>query len=457
MFDDVQLPEVQSLIRGIDITKDSCIEGVSSYVLKCALTTVPNKLQRLFSLSLNTGVFPRKWAHGYINILPKSGDLSNPGNWRPITQTCIPAKLKEKVVHKRLMTILTDNNILDDSQYGFRCGRSTQHAIFDLTTDLYHNMNCNLLTGLLFLDVRKAFDSLNHDILMSKLQSFSICRIMLCWFLSYLNRYQTIRFNGRSSNRLKVLSGIPQGSILGPTLFIFYINDLFNLVPNVRVKMIANDCVLYTKGPNWQSIYPPLQDALDTYITWGIENCLELNASKTKALIVGTRGKLDRSVDPAPFNAGNSRIMFLQNFVYLGVTLDREMSLTPLYKNVCRQTDQKLFLIHKIRRYITVDAAKAMYKQMVLPLLDYSGFLLVSCTIEQKHDLQKRQNNAIRTCLLYDRRDHITIDHLHGEMGLISLEQRHNIQLLKLMFVIYIKEPVRELRGNDKVKFKLMS
>ena len=158
-----------------------------------------------------------------------------------------------------------------------------------------------------------------------------------------------------------------------------------------------------------------------------MENCLELNASKTKALIVGTRGKIDRLVDPAPFNAGNSRIMFVQNFVYLGVTLDREMSLTPLYKNVCRQTDQKLFLIRKIRRYITVDAAKAMYKQMILPLLDYSGFLLVSCTIEQKHDLQKRQNNAIRTCLLYDRRDHITIDHLHGEMGLISLEQRCNI------------------------------
>ena len=256
MFDDVQLPEEQSLIRGIDITKDSCIEGVSSYVLKCALTTVPSKLQRLFSLSLNTGVFPRKWAHGYINILPKSGDLSNPGNWRPITQTCIPAKLKEKVVHKRLMTILTDNNILDDSQYGFRCGRSTQHAIFDLTTDSYHNMNCNLLTGLLFLDVRKAFDSLNHDILMFKLQSLGICRIMLSWFLSYLNRYQTIRFNGRSSNQLKVLSGIPQGSILGPTLFISYIKDLFNLVPNVRVKMFADDCVLLYQGSN-MAIYIP--------------------------------------------------------------------------------------------------------------------------------------------------------------------------------------------------------
>ena len=107
----------------------------------------------------------------------------------------------------------------------------------------------------------------------------------------------------------------------------------------------------------------------------GSKNYFDLNASKTKAMIVGTRSKLKMTVDPAPFNAGNSRMMFVKSFVYLGTTLDTEMTLEPLYKNVSRRIDQKLFILRKIRRYITVEAAKAMYKQMILPLIDYNGFL----------------------------------------------------------------------------------
>ena len=461
-FENVLLPEIINLIKCIDTTKDSCIHGITSCIFKCALSVLPSKLQQIFSLSLSNGKFPRKWAKGNINILPKSGDLSHPGNWRPKTQTCIPAKMLEKIVHKRLMSILTEKHTLSENQYGFRNGRSTQSATFDLVTDLYHNMNSNLATGVLFLDVRKAFDSLNHDILLMKLRNLGLNSIMINWFSSYLNRFQTLRFNGKKSNELKVLSGIPQGSILGPTLFIFYINDLFDAIKNVKVKMFADDCVLYAQGPTWQSIYTPLQNALDTYLDWGKKNCLSLNASKTKAMIMGNRGKLNSITDPAPFNAGNSKITFVESFVYLGFTLDRELMLYPLYKNVCRQVDQKLFILRKIRRYITCDAAKTMYKQMILPLLDYSGFLLFSCTKEHKRELQKKQNSAIRTCLSYNRVDHITIDRLHHEMGLISLEQRRSIQLLKLLFVRsknieYLKIPCRALRGNCKVKFKLMT
>ena len=154
--------------------------------------------------------------------------------------------------------------------------------------------------------------------------------------------------------------------------------------------------------------------------------------------------------------------MFVKHFMYLGITLDCELSLEPLYTNVCRQVDHKLFILRKIRRYITKLAAKTMYKQMILPLLDYCGFLLISSTKEQKRELQKKQNDAIRTCLSYNLVDHIAIDRMHYEMGLISLEQRRSIQLLKLMFVRSkkpgnLKIPVRLLRGNSKPKFKLMS
>ena len=177
------------------------------------------------------------------------------------------------------------------------------------------------------------------------------------WFNSYLNRTQIIRHNGSLSNELKVISGIPQGSILGPILFIFYINDIFEIITDVKIKKFADDCVLYKSGAKWGEVYDPLQRMLDLYITWGNDHCLQLNADKSKCMIVANKGKLKSTIDPAHFNAGNRRIMFVSKFSYLGIILDNEMLLEPLYKHVCRLVEQKLFMLRKIRRYITKFAA----------------------------------------------------------------------------------------------------
>ena len=151
------------------MSKDSCITGITTQVLKDAFANIPDKLLKLFALSLSLGIFPRKCAIGYVNILPKSGDLKNPSNWRPITQTCVPAKIMEKIVHKRFVAHLLEYNLLDDAQYGFLPGKSTQTAVFDMVTDMYDSINRNCFTGVLFLDVWKAFDSLDHNILLNNI------------------------------------------------------------------------------------------------------------------------------------------------------------------------------------------------------------------------------------------------------------------------------------------------
>ena len=334
--------------------------------------------------------------------------------------------------------------------------------VMETVCDLYHAMNLDLITGLLFLDVRKAFDSLNHKVLLTKLKNIGLENNVVQWFSSYLNRKQILRHKDTTSDELQVISGIPQGSILGPTLFIFYINDIFTIIPDVKIKMFADDCVLYKSGIVWNDIHEPLQRMLDKYILWGYDHCLHLNADKTKCMIVGNKGKLKSLVGPAPFNAGNRPIMFVKRFSYLGIILDDELLLEPLYKHVCRQVEQKLFMLRKIRRNITTNAAITLYKQMILPLFDYSGFLLLACNLGQKRELQRIQNSCIRTCLLYNRVEHVSIDRLHHEMKIISLEQRRRVQCLNLMYrlskkPIYIKCARVNTRGNIKTRFNLMS
>ena len=253
----------------------------------------------------------------------------------------------------------------------------------------------------------------------------------LSWFKSYLDRIQYVRFNGNQSNSTVFKYGIPQGSCLGPTLFIFYINDVFKEIDNVKIMMFADDCVLYSKGHSWVDIHYDLQKSLDTYISWGNEHNLSLNAKKTKAMIVCNPARRDNLNDPAPFNAGNNTISFINNFCYLGCIIDSELTMLPALKSVHRKVEQKIYMLGKLRFLVDKKSAVLIYKQTILPYLDYIGFVLLSCNIGDRKSLQTLQNNALRLCLHYRLVDHVRIERLHAEARIQSIEQRCIFQLLK--------------------------
>ena len=456
----VTLEEVKLLFRQIDVSKDSCIEGITPTIIKSVFNTMPLAMLHMFQQSLTHGIFPLKWAVGYINLLPKGGDKRNPSNWRPITQTCIPAKILEKIVQKRLIRYLDTENILSKYQYGFRSGYSTQKAIFELLCKLHLSLNNDEIMGLLFLDISKAFDSLDHGVLLRKLSNISLAENSLNWFKSYLNRIQHVRFNGTMSDSVKFKYGIPQGSCLGPTLFLFYINDVFNEINNVNIMMFADDCVLYTSGNRWEDVHLDLQDSLNTYIAWGNEHNLSLNAKKTKAMIVCNMTRRDTLIDPAPFNAGNSTISFVRNFCYLGCIIDSELTMLPALKDVYRKVEQKVYMLGKLRYLVDKKSAILIYKQTVLPYLDYIGFILLSCNIGDRRSIQTLQNNALRLCLRYRLVDRIRVERLHREANMQSVKQRCIFQLLKLLFD-YSKEPAnlkippRPTRAGVKLVFDI--
>ena len=419
-FKTVTLKETSDLVKDIDIGKDSCVEGVSTLVLKECFSALVRQLQYLFNTSLNVCTFPRKWAKGFINILPKGGNLKDPSNWRPITQTPLPAKMLEKVVQKRIFSILRELDYVSEFQYGFMPGRSTQLAIFDILKQIYEAKNSKLTTGLLFLDVRKAFDSLDHNLLLNKLQELGIGGKMLSWFDSYLDRTQRVRHNGRMSTEVKFRCGIPQGSCLGPTLFIFYINDVFRHVnDDIQMMMFADDCVLYKSHVCANIVLEYLQIGLNEYVDWGRNNNMFLNAGKTKSMMVfpTIHQNLYR-----PIVTDNKFVHFVKTFNYLGVILDDQLSFTTYYNYVKRRIENKIFVLSKLRKYIDCKTAILIYKQAILPLAEYAGFVLTSCSIGQRHELQVLQNNALRLCKRYYLRDRIRIDNLHAECSIIGLE-----------------------------------
>ena len=217
---------------------------------------------------------------------------------------------------------------------------------------------------------------------------------------------------------------------------------------------------IYKNSNSWDTVREALQSALDVYIKWGNDHNLTLNVNKTKSMIVCSNRKNDEIGDPAPFNAGNRQIMFVKNVCYLGAILDNAMTMALEYKAVYRKVEQKIFMLGKLRYFLDKKASLLVYKQAILPFIDYASFLLVTCNLGNRRDLQVLQNNALRICLRYRKLDHVTIDQLHAEANLQSLEQRRIFQLLNLMYDCssddaYLKTTRNRTRADVKIVFKI--
>ena len=451
--------DILFLGKDIDVHKNSCIPEIRSDVCKFMFENIPDKIASLFNASLITSTYPTDWTMGYVNLIPKQGLLSNPSNWRPITQTNIFGKNLEKLVHRNLLTYFLNHGIISDRQYGFLPGRSTHEAIFDLSRHIYSSLNNKKVMGLLFLDISKAFDCILHERLLFKLDAIGCDQIVISWFRSYLTRRQIVTYNDIESPPCQVPTGIGQGTILGPLIYIFYMNDIVDNLYFVKLSMYADDCVLYLSGNNWESVRVKIQEDLDCFEHWGELNNLHLNVKKTKMLLVGSRSKVKRLEPLIPINLYNSNVAFVRQYNYLGVILDSEMTLRPFFNYVKKNVYVKIFALRKLRNCLTQHASIMLYKHTILPYLEYAGFMLVACSIEERKDLQKCQNDALRTCIKAKLTDHVRIEYLHEKCKIVSLEQRRRQQLLMLMYKKskdYTMHKVfpRNTRASNRIVFK---
>ena len=318
--------EVWRVIKEINISKSSGLANISSFIVKELFKALLTQVTHMFNLSISKSVFPTAWKSALVIPIPKSGDLTQVKNVRPISLLPLPGKILEKLIHKQLSDFLEGNSLLIDDQHGFRKNHSTIHSVAQVANYVNTKMDTKLCTLATYIDFRKAFDCVQHPILIDKLSSLNFDDSVILWVASYLaNREQKVMANGVYSSALPVTQGVPQGSVLGPLFYIIYANDLSEIVKNCEKALYADDTVLFTANNSFEKSISNMQKYLDALSTWCDENGIRANTDKSKVMVFGSTtglSKLPRfelTLDLVPLQVVNS-------YKYLGVTLDQQLN-----------------------------------------------------------------------------------------------------------------------------------
>ena len=284
-------------IELLSIKKSTGSDDISVRILK-ALRGASNVLESLVYIanrSFNSGTYPMAWGLAKIRPIFKAGDRSSVENYRPISLLSIVSKIIEKYVQKCFYLYLLQYDIFCNNQFGFRPGHSCEIALLCMTDDWAAEVDKGNLCGLGFVDMRKAFDSVNHSVLLKKLKVSGCSDKALKWFKSYLcHREQFTIIDGKSSSKRSVTSGVPQGSVLGPLLFSIYVNDIPSRVKTGKIFMFADDATVFVSGTSVENVQHDLNQAMQEIHEWTVDNKFILNTKKTKVMLLGSRQKLQR-------------------------------------------------------------------------------------------------------------------------------------------------------------------
>ena len=338
-------------------------------------------------------------------------------------------------MHSQLDQYLNKNKILYSHQSGFRKGHSTDTCLINLMDYIHKSISEGDYVGMVLLDLQKAFDTVDHYILCKKLELMGVGCVQ--WFRSYLsNRKQITAINNTKSSFGTVTCGVPQGSILGPLLFLCYINDM-PLSVKCKLYLYADDSTLLVRGKHPNLISHALSENLDMCRNWLIDNKLSLHLGKTEAIIFGTKRKL-KNVNNFQVKCGTTIIKNVKSIKYLGLTLDANLSGESIVSNILKKAGGRLKFLYRHSNILNLKARKTLCSALIQCYFDYScSSWYMGLTKGSKQKLQIMQNKMIRFILKLDSRSHIGCKELE-KVNMLSVSNR--VKQIKLNHVYKISK-----------------
>ena len=325
----------------------------------------------------------------------KSGDRTDLSNYRPISILPLLSKVFEKIVYKQIYEYLEQKNILFNNQFGFRQKKSTTNAIINQLEYLYNNLDQNNYVFSLFIDFRKAFDSVDHEILLSKLFFYGFRGPVYDWIKSYLtDRKQYSVINSSNSSLLEITHGVPQGSNLGPLLFLLFINDLPNASSFFKYILFADDSTLSTVFS--QNDLPKITRKINNELTflnkWLISNKISINVTKTKYMIFSYR----RQIKLRTIKIGKSKILETDHVKFLGIMIDNRLKFNFHCNYISTKLSKQVGLLYKLSKYIPIEILKLLYNTLFIPYINYGIEAWYGSFLNNTHKIFVLQKKSIR-------------------------------------------------------------
>ena len=432
--------EIKKLISNLDSKKSAGFDELSAKFLQLCAPHISETLANIFNASISNGVYPDLLKTARVTPIYKTGEKSDPSNYRPISVLSLLNKVYEKILHKRLYKYLTKFKILFDYQFGFREGHSTTQALIGITDRLKSAIDNNDLTCGIFIDLTKAFDTVDHNILLNKMFHYGIRGKVYNLFESYLSdRQQYVRVNNVDSKMKPVTCGVPQGSVLGPLLFIIYINDIANSCKDGLFRIFADDTGIFCQSNNIESLVTKVEIIIGKINDWFTANKLTLNVKKTSYVIF--RSKRCKNINlPESISCGDIKINRESNVKYLGLILNEHLSWDEHTNEICNKLKRFFPLFYNIRSYLDKENIINVFYTMIYSRLKYGSIVSGQTTKENIDQIQTLQNKLLK--VLYKKNYRFSTNKLHNELSILKVEDMIKQETLSFVYqFIHIKLP----------------
>ena len=387
-------------------SSSSCgFDGINSSVIKSVISFISRPLAYIFNLTFTTGSFPSNLKVAKVIPVFKNGDKHNISNYRPISILPCFSKILERLFYNRLNTFISRFHLLSDSQFGFRAKHSTDMALIQFVDKVSTALNNKLSTVGVFVDLSKAFDTIDHSILLDKLNFYGIRGVALKWLSSYLdNGQQFTSFKNHKSPWQEIHHGVPQGSILGPLLFLLYINDLHSSSSLLSFTLFADDTTIAFSDSNPAKSLNIMNAELLKVSSWFKANKLSLNEHKTKFMLFSKSSHL--SEDIPILRIDNNPILQVHSTNFLGVIIDDQLSWSEHISSITKTISRNTGVMSRLRAFLPPKSLVLLYNTLILPYLNYCNIIWAQVSKNKLHSLLTTQKRAIRICTLSHPREH---------------------------------------------------